>query len=223
MVTGRKKGPPLRELAGQCKVVIVAVPIAATIEVIKQVGPNMPNDALLMDFTSLKEGSIKAMLAASEAEVVGCHPLFGPDVSSPRGQNIILCPARGERWLGILRDLFVDKGAVVTIAAPGEHDRMMAVIQGLNHFNTIMMELTVQDSKMEQSRLEKFSTPMFRTKQKTGKRLFGESAELYASILTENQYLPELIAIYEKNLSLLKGFILRSDTSGLAELLKRKK
>jgi prephenate dehydrogenase len=223
LVKGRKKGPPLREIAGQCQVVIVAVPIAATLEVINQMGPIMPKDALLMDFTSLKGEFVKAMLAATEAEVVGCHPLFGPDVSSSRGQNIILCPARGERWLGIFRDLFAGKGAVVTIADPDEHDRMMAVIQGLNHFNTIMMELAVRDSKIKPSRLEKFSTPMFRTKQKTGKRLFGESAGLYASILTGNPYLPELIAMYEKNLSLLKGLIQRGDTSGLSELLKGKK
>ncbi len=221
LVTGRKKGPSLRELALQCNVVIVAVPIAATIDVIKQVGPTMPKDALLMDFTSLKEESVKVMLAASEAEVVGCHPLFGQDISSPRGQNIILCPARGERWLGIFRDLFVSQGAVVTMASPGEHDRMMAVIQGLNHFNTILMELAVQDCKIEQSRLESFSTPIFRTKQESGKKLFGQNAELYAAILTKNQYLPELIAIYEKNLLLLKGLISSSDTSGLADLLKK--
>jgi prephenate dehydrogenase len=220
-VKGRTQGPPLSDLAGRCSVVIVAVPIAATIDVIKEVGPVMPKDSLLMDLTSLKEESVKAMLSSSKAEVIGCHPLFGPDASSVKGENIILCPARGRRWLAVFRDLFASRGAVVTITSPGEHDRMMALVQGLNHFNTILMELAVRDSNIEPSRLDGFSTPMFRAKQKTGGRLFGRNAELYAALLTKNRYLPELIARYERNLSLLKDFVARGDTSGLRDLLKR--
>jgi len=86
------------------------------------------------------------MLAATRAEVVGCHPLFGPDVASMKDNNIILCPARGEGWLFFLRRLFSGCGARVTITSPGEHDRMMSLTQGLTHFNTILMELTIRDS-----------------------------------------------------------------------------
>jgi prephenate dehydrogenase len=220
-VTGRKKGLPIPELAALCRVIVVAVPIAATVDVIKTVGAHLPADSLLMDLTSLKEEPVKAMLAATRAEAVGCHPLFGPDASSMRGNNIVLCPARGEGWISFMKGLFEANGAHVTITSPEKHDRMMSLVQGLTHFNTIMMELAIRDSGRQQSELEPFSTPVFRTKRSLGARLFGPNIDLYAAILTKNPYIMEVIENYERNLSLIKGLIASRDTSGLTEILKR--
>jgi prephenate dehydrogenase len=220
-VAGRKEGLPIPELAVRCRVIVVAVPIAATVEVIKNVGAHLPADSLLMDLTSLKEETVKAMLAATRAEAVGCHPLFGPDASSIRGNNMVLCPARGEVWFSFMKGLFEANGARVTIASPEEHDRMMSLVQGLTHFNTLMMELALRDSGRNESELEPFSTPIFRTKKALGARLFGPNADLYAAILTKNPYIMEVIENYERNLSLIKGLIASRDTSGLAETLKR--
>ncbi|MBW2562029.1 MAG: prephenate dehydrogenase/arogenate dehydrogenase family protein, partial [Deltaproteobacteria bacterium] len=99
-VSGRTTGMGLDEMAQTCRVVIVSVPINATIAVIEAVGPEMKEDALLMDFTSLKAEPVRAMLASSRSEVMGCHPLFGPDVPSIEGLNIALCPARIDKWSG---------------------------------------------------------------------------------------------------------------------------
>jgi prephenate dehydrogenase len=82
-VTGRKTGLALPVLTRQCPIIIVSVPIKATVEVIEQVGPLMPEKSLLMDFTSLKEEPVKAMLRSSCCEVIGLHPLFGPEIKSP--------------------------------------------------------------------------------------------------------------------------------------------
>jgi len=220
-VAGRRKGLPAAELAALCRVIVVAVPIAATSDVIGKVGPHLSAGSLLMDLTSLKEESVEAMLTATRADVVGCHPLFGPDVSSLQGNNVILCPGRGEKWLSFLRGLFEAGGARVTITSPAEHDRMMSLVQGLTHFNTILMELALRDSGREQSELAPFSTPIFRTKQALGARVFGANADLYAAILTKNPHIMKVLEHYEGNLSLIKGFISRQDASGLAELLKR--
>jgi len=48
---------------------------------------------------------VKLMLASSKAEVIGCHPLFGPQLKDLSGQNVVLCPARGKKWLGWLKGL----------------------------------------------------------------------------------------------------------------------
>ncbi len=220
-VAGRERGLPAAELASLCRVIVVAVPIAATLSVIEKVGPHLPADSLLMDLTSLKEESVRAMLAATSASVVGCHPLFGPDVPSMQDNNIILCPARGEHWLSFLKKLFAGCGARVTIASPEEHDRMMSLVQGLNHFNTLLMELVLRDSGMAQTDIEAFSTPIFRTKRALGAKLFGANADLYAAIITKNPHIIKVIERYEQNLSLIKGLIAERNTRGLAELLKR--
>ena len=220
-VTGRSTGMPLPELADRCRVVIVSVPIAATIDAIRRVGPHLPEESLLMDFTSLKEEPVREMLKATAAEVVGCHPLFGPDCPSLAGENVILCPGRGERWLKRMEGLFTKGGARVTVATPADHDRMMALIQGLTHLDTILMGLTLRDSGVEASELDTFSTPVFRTKQAIIERVFDARPELYAGFIAGNGNMPKILEIYEKNLSALKSLILAGDATGIAALIRK--
>jgi prephenate dehydrogenase len=218
---GRREGLALPELARRCRVVIVAVPIAATPEVIRQVGPHLPKDALLMDFTSLKEEPLREMLAATQAEVVGCHPLFGPDCPSLEGQNIILCPGRGETWLDRMEGLFTKGGARVTVTTPQEHDRMMSLIQGLTHLETILMGLTLRTSGVDPAALEAFSTPVFRTKRAIVEKVFNASPALYAGLLAGNPAMPQILEMYEENLLQTKELLLRRDAEGLTALLKK--
>ena len=220
-LSGRTKGISIPKLAASCRIVIVAVPIAATLDVIREAGPLLPEDALLMDLTSLKEEPVRAMLAASRAEVIGCHPLFGPDVPSMNGQNIVLCPARGGIWLGFLQEIFVKNGARITVTAPAEHDRMMALIQGLTHLDTILTGLALRDSGVEPSELEAFSTPVFRTKRAIIEKVFGPRPGLYAALLAENPNMPALLEIFERNFLIVKEMILRGNTTGLEALLKK--
>jgi prephenate dehydrogenase len=219
-VTGRHSGISLPELAEHCRCIIVAAPIAATPEVIRSVGPLLSSDSLLMDFTSLKEEPVREMLAATRAEVVGCHPLFGPDCPSLAGQNIVLCPGRGSRWLQRMEGIFTQGGARVTVTTPAEHDRIMAIIQGLTHLDTILLGLTLRDSGMDNTTLDAFSTPVFRTKQAIVEKVFRNSPQLYAGLLTGNPGIAEIIARFERNLALLKELVLNRDAEGLASLLK---
>jgi prephenate dehydrogenase len=185
------------------------------------VGPHLPPDALLMDFTSLKEEPVREMLKATTAEVVGCHPLFGPDCPSLAGQNIVLCPARGEGWLNRMEGLFTESGARVTVTTPAEHDRMMALVQGLTHLDTILMGLTLKDSGIAEPTLDAFSTPVFRTKRAIFEKVFGARPELYAGLLAGNRNMQRILEMYEKNLSALKELILNGDVAGLAALMKK--
>ncbi len=218
---GRNTGMSVPELVQRCRVIIVAVPIAATLDVIRRAGPRLSRDALLMDLTSLKGEPVKVMIESTAAEVVGCHPLFGPDCPSLVGQNIILCPGRGERWLRRMEGIFVKGGARVTVTSPEEHDRMMALTQGLTHLDTILMGLTLRDSGVEPSRLDAFSTPVFRTKQAIAEKVFELRPEMYAGILAENPAMPQIIERYTKSLSRVKELIQNGDAAGLAALLKK--
>ena len=220
-VTGRSMGMPLPELADRCRVVIVSVPIAATIDAIRRVGPHLPEESLLMDFTSLKEEPVREMLKATAAAVVGCHPLFGPDCPSLAGENVILCPGRGERWLKRMEGLFTKGGARVTVTTPAEHDRMMSLVQGLTHLETILMGLTLRDAGVEASALDTFSTPVFRTRQAIVGKVFGARPELYAGLIAGNGNMPKILEIYEKNLSALKSLILAGDATGIAALIRK--
>jgi prephenate dehydrogenase len=220
-VAGRHKGLPIPELAARCRVVIVAVPVAATLDVIRKIGPFLPEDALLMDLTSLKEEPVREMLAATAAEVIGAHPLFGPDCTSLASQNICLCPARGNRWLPWLEELFTESGARVTTTTPEEHDRMMVLVQGLTHLDTVLTGLTLREAGADAAALEPFSTPVFRAKQAIAGKVFGLRPGLYAALLVENPNMPALLEIFERNFLMVKEMILRGKTTDIEDLIKK--
>ncbi|MBT8489643.1 MAG: prephenate dehydrogenase/arogenate dehydrogenase family protein [Deltaproteobacteria bacterium] len=220
-VSGRRTGMDMKQMAKQCRVVIVSVPIGVTCDVIEQVGPCMKEESLLMDFTSLKEKPVQAMLQHSASEVIGCHPLFGPDIDSIDGHSIVFCPGRIKKWSNWPKYLFEKKGTQTIIMTPENHDEMMAIIQGLNHFNTIMLELALRNTGVDRSELKKYSTPIFDTKLSIIDKVCTTDPRLHAEILTLNPYLNSILDLYEKNLTDLKSLIKSGDTEGVMKLIKK--
>jgi len=194
-------------LARLCNVIVVAVPITVTADIIRQVGPLLTKDALLMDLTSLKKEPVKLMLASSKAEVIGCHPLFGPQLKDLSGQNVVLCPARGKKWLGWLKGLLKKNKLDVWESTPDKHDKMMAIVQVLNHFNTISMGMVLSDTNIPLDEIDKYSTPFFRTKLDIIKKLFTEGPELYVDLITENPETNRMLDIYEKTVKNIRAKI----------------
>jgi len=213
-------GPTIPELAERCSVIIVSVPIGATLEVIAGIGPHLKSDQLLMDLTSLKADPVKAMLQFSSSEVIGLHPLFGPDTAGLKGQNMVICPGRGHQWLPWLKEILERNGARMTITTPEKHDEIMSIIQGLNHVNTIMMGLALRDANLSADELDRYSTPAFRSKMDMVEKVFDQNPGLYAEIIALNPCIDNILGIYERRLSLLKNLIAHKDTQGLAALLK---
>lgn len=217
-VTGRRTGLAFKDLATHCAVVIISVPIGVTCETIAQIGPWMNEDALLMDLTSLKTEPVQAMLKASPSEVIGLHPLFGPHVPSLKGQNIAICPGRGEKWLPWLKGILEKNGAHIVETSPEKHDDMMSLIQGLNHLNTAMMGLALKNANRDPAELDRYSTPAFRTKMDLIGKIFEDNPGMYAEIIALNPHIENILKIYETNLFSVKELILNRDILGLASL-----
>jgi prephenate dehydrogenase len=197
-VCGRKTRLGINDLVRRCNVIVVAVPISATAEVIRQVGPLLPEDKLLMDLTSLKKEPVGLMLAHSKAEVIGCHPLFGPRLHDVSGQNVILCPARGSRWRRWLKGVFKKGKLRVWECAPAKHDKMMAVVQGLTHFNTLALGLALANTDISFKDIHRFSTPIFRMKMEIIRKVFMESPEMYLDIISGNPQVRKILDTYQK-------------------------
>jgi prephenate dehydrogenase len=206
-ISSRKTAMSIDDIAKLCQVVVVSVPISATADVIKQVGPLLAEDTLLMDLTSLKKEPVDLMLACSKAEVIGCHPLFGPALVDATGQNVVLCPARGNHWLAWLKNIWEKNGLVVLERTPEEHDAMMAIVQALNHLNTISLGMAIAETGILLTEINKFSTPIFQTKIGIVRKIFTESPELYADIITGNPDTEKILDIYEKALATIRQSI----------------
>jgi prephenate dehydrogenase len=218
-VSGKGIGLRPAEMAGVCPVIIVSVPIGVTEHVIREVGPHMKKESLLMDLTSLKAGPVRAMLEASASEIIGLHPLFGPGVLSLEGQNIVLCQARGTRWLPWLRDIFGRKNANLIEATPERHDEVMAVVQALNHLDTIVLGLAIRKCGIAQEILQNFSTPMFRGKLAMIDKVFSHP-ELHTEIIAANPHTAGLIGLYGEILERVGRIAIEGNAADLAALMR---
>ncbi|MFC4165995.1 prephenate dehydrogenase/arogenate dehydrogenase family protein [Teichococcus aestuarii] len=131
----RPGGATLAEAAGQ-PVVVLAVPVARLAEAARAIAPHLRPGALVVEVCSLKVrplATLRALLPA-HVEILGTHPLFGPQSGREgiAGLRLVLCPgtgARGRLAGRMLRRL----GLEVVVMTPEAHDRQMAWVQGLTH------------------------------------------------------------------------------------------
>jgi prephenate dehydrogenase len=220
-VWGRKSDTSINDLVDLCNVIVISVPISVTAETIKQVGPMLSHDKLLMDLTSLKKNPVELMLAQTSADVVGCHPLFGPLLTDVRGQNVVLCPARGRKWFVWLKEILDKNGLIVMEKTPEEHDEMMAIVQVLNHLNTITLGLVLAETGIDFAEINKFSTPIFQKKVEIIKKVFTENPGLYTDIITQNPATQKMIDLYEKTLANVHALVKSGDPTQLKEVIEK--
>jgi chorismate mutase / prephenate dehydrogenase len=170
------------QAAQSADVVVIAVPIQITTEVIAELAPHVRRDALLMDITSIKQAPMAAMLEHSHASVVGTHPMFGPGVHTLEGQRFVVCKGRGDAWCSWLEQLLQARGLVVTMSTAEEHDRAMALVQVLTHFQTQVLgwALARCGVPLEQSR--RFTSPAYLMELYVAARHFAQDPLLYGPI-----------------------------------------
>ena len=219
--SGSVTGMPVARIAACCQVVVISVPIGITAEIIAKVGPLMAKESLLMDLTSLKVEPVKAMLNCSAAEVIGCHPLFGPQVEMPENRHVVLCPARGEKWLPWLREVLASGGASIEEITPARHDELMSIVQGLNHLNTILMGMALGKTAAPLAQLDRYTTPSFDSKSQVVRNVFSENPRLYAEIICKNPDMQRVIAVYEQALAEIKACVVKDEADNLTAAMEK--
>jgi len=211
MVSGRSTKITAHDIAQECDLVIVSVPIRDTVRVIEGIAPLLEKGQLLCDLTSLKAAPVAAMLK-SKAEVIGLHPMFGPTVTSLKQQTIIACPARAAKaTVQALLDVFRNEGAVCTISDPDEHDRMMAVVQGLTHFVTLCMAESIRRLNIDVEKTIAFTSPVYQIELGLVGRLLSQDPGLYGSILQQNPFVPAVLSACRDSVQDLQEIVASKD------------
>ena len=164
--------------------VVIAVPVDVTCDVIAEVAPQMKPGAVLFDITSVKKDPVKQMLISAPpgVELLSVHPLFGPSMPDMEGQTVIVTPVRGERGCRFLISLFENAGAHIEELSADEHDHVMSVIQGLTHFGYIATGATLEALRFDVKHSRRFMSPIYEILIDFVGRILGQNPALYASI-----------------------------------------
>lgn len=218
LICGRNTEVTCRDLAEDCNLVMVSVPIRDTVRIIREIAPLLTPDQVLCDLTSLKVAPVDAMME-SAASVVGLHPMFGPGVPSLRGQTIVVTPARcSDDTLGALLSIFEREGAVITLATPEEHDRVMAFVQGLTHFVTLIVADTLRRLSMTPLETGPFMSPVYQIEMGLVGRLLSQDPDLYGDMLRLNPFVRPVLGACGESVDEIREIVLSGDAGAFRDI-----
>lgn len=209
-----------KELVEQSDAVIFSVPIGKTVDVIEETLPFTKPDQILLDLTSIKTPAVNAMLK-SDCEVLGLHPMFSHHTNSIKGQTVILCKSRPKEYTGIFEEMFIKSGARVKISTPEDHDKIMATIQGLTHFNAIVLASALMKLGVDINESLNYTSPIYKIRMDMIGRIMAQDPRLYAEIETLNPYTIESVKELIGSAHELFKHIEKKDVEGFIEYFKK--
>jgi chorismate mutase/prephenate dehydrogenase len=212
--------PSAEALAPHADVVVISVPISVTESVIRQLGPLLRQDALLFDVTSIKARPLAAMLESTRASVIGTHPMFGPGSSSLLGQRVVLCRGRGDAWFRWLAESLRSRGLVITEAEAEEHDRAMALVQVLTHFQTQVFGLALARTGISLAASRRFTSPAYLMELYVAARHFAQSSELYGPIEMRNPETPQITQQFQRAATEIADILATGDQVRFAAMFR---
>lgn len=135
----------LRAVSG-ADLVVLAVPVASTADLLKQIRHGLEAHALVMDVGSTKGDvtrAARAQLGSRQSQFVPCHPIAGKEKSGVRfaeaglfdGRRVIVTPlaANSARLVDVATQVWESIGGIVSVMTPEDHDAAFAAVSHLPH------------------------------------------------------------------------------------------
>ncbi|MDD2486812.1 MAG: prephenate dehydrogenase/arogenate dehydrogenase family protein [Candidatus Gracilibacteria bacterium] len=168
-------------------IVIFSLSIRYTKKVIGDLIPLIPEGKLIIDFTGIKQEATDEMRKYVSGEVVGTHPMFGPNVKSLENQNIAFDPIMpGEKWDFIYNLWKEDKANLIEMSSK-KHDELIGLIQPMTHFVNFIFGHMLKKRGIHPEDLVTISTPVSRMQTFIFSRFLWQQSGLYADMQICNE------------------------------------
>ena len=178
--------------AAACPFVVLAAPISRLEELAREIAPHIRPRTMVFDVASVKIHPAEwlSRLIPADADVIGTHPLFGPQSASRgvSGLETIICPVRTRRLKRVVAFLERGLSLKVSVTSPDAHDRALAAVQGLTHMiGKVLAGLEPLP--------DEHSTPSYEALRAAVRMVQGDSDELFLAIQRDN---PHAVALRQK-------------------------
>ncbi len=169
--------------------VLLAIPLDAYPKTLEEIKSKLRQHTVIVDVCSVKEQPIKIIKQLLPGQpLVATHPLFGPEsaAESLSGHTLVMCPDDSDpAALKTIESFADEQGLRVVHMTAAEHDKEMAVVQGLTFF----IAHALRDLKLHE---QKLSTPSFERLLRLAKLETHHSEELFQTIQAGNIYTAEV-------------------------------
>jgi len=169
--------------------VVLAVPMTATLKVAKEAAKGMKKGATMVEISSVKGETLQAVRKAvgDRGRLVSIHPLFGPALESTRGMKIAVITKGGESGeeSTFVKELFPD--ARIIPMTRKDHDRHMAVVLSLTHLMNLVYAGTASRF-ITPEEFRKVSTPNSSMQLTLSEAVLGQDVGLMYAIQESNPF-----------------------------------
>jgi prephenate dehydrogenase len=206
-----------RALVESVDVLIFCAPIRQTPAVIRhyvEQAAGAECGQLWLDITSIKAAPVAAMLA-SQAEVVGLHPMSAaPKSATLRGRAMVVCEARLDKWRPWLKVFLEATEADCVRADADQHDRVMALVQGMVHAThmaqgAVLRELAPAVGDFDGIR--PFSSVGYELDMAVTRRILASNPAIYQDIQFENPYVAPMLERLAAHIDGLRDLVRQAD------------
>jgi prephenate dehydrogenase len=203
-----------RDVARRAEILFVSVPIRVAGEVLQEIEGELGDEKLVADLTSVK-APLVPILSRLRCEVLSLHPMFAPSVPTFVGQTCIACRIRAGHRADFVESLLTEAGMTIVGMDPDEHDRTMAVIQGLTHFQALAAAHCMMQMGFDPKKSGSVSSPVYRLRLAMIGRILAQDPRLYAEIQVYNPYIRGVLEHLQDSSGLLQRLVGNGDVDGL--------
>ena len=181
-------------LANISDILVVAVPIQYTSEVIREVAPFMKSGSLMVDVTSIKEEPSRTMAESlpETVEYIPTHPVFGPRTTRLDNQVIVLTADKKGKWYPKVYNYLASKNMRIIETSAENHDFMMGIVQVLTHFSFISTASAIEKLNVDISETEDYESPIYNLMIDVIARIVSQNPYLTYNIQSRNHFGPKI-------------------------------
>ncbi len=205
------------EAVKNADITIFSTPISVIENSIKEIAPHLKPWSLVSDVCSIKKFPSKALEKYSPewVLVLPTHPMFWPSTWSIAWQIFVLTPIKEEnkndsRYI-FLKD-FLDKSwSTVIESNPVEHDKMMAVVQWLTHFDMFVLWETIKRLWIDVERSLDFVSPIYKIMLSSVWRYLHQHPKLHWDIQMFNDEVLTVHKVFMETINDFNKFVIEKD------------
>lgn len=175
-------------------VIIVATPVAASINIISELLDTISEHQVVIDLGSTKKDlCIQLNKHPKRENYVAAHPIAGTENSGPKAaidnlyknKKVVVCEKNksSDRALSVALEMFNKVGMSTVFMTPEEHDKHLAYISHLSHISSFALGLTVLELEKDEKNIFNLAGSGF----SSTARLAKSSPEMWNDIIAQNK------------------------------------